>query len=68
MLYTRCKRAINRADRNALMTGKKQLVLMYDGKPIVVSKQHLKKIIREGAFAKGFTPEKAEALAIYKTR
>ncbi len=68
MLYTRCKRAIKRADRNALTTGKKQLVLMYDGKPIVVSKQHLKKIIREGAFCKEFTTERAEALAIYKTR
>lgn len=68
MLYTRCKRAIKRADKQAVITGRKQLVLMYDGKPIVVSKRHLKKIIREGAFAKGFTPEKAEELAIYKTR
>ncbi len=67
-LYIRCKRAIKRADRQAIVTGKKQMVLMYGSKPLVVSKQHLKKLIREGTFVKGFTPEKAEALAIYKTR
>lgn len=67
-LYCRCKRAIKRAERQAVVTGKKQLVLMYGGKPIVVSKQHLKQKIKEGAFVKGFTPEKAEGLAIYKTR
>lgn len=69
VLYLRCKRAIKRADRNAVVTGKKWLVLMYGGKPIVVSKQHLKsKIKGGGAFCKRFTPEKAEALAIYKTQ
>lgn len=68
MLYIRCKRAIKRADRRAVVTGKKQLVLMYGGKPLVVSKQHLKAKIKEGAFRKGFSAEKAESLAIYKTR
>lgn len=68
VLYKRCNRAIKRADRQAVTTGRKQLVIMYGGKPIVVSKQHLKAKIREGAFCKGFTPEKAESLAIYKTR
>lgn len=68
VLYKRCRRAIKRADRQAVTTGRKQLVIMYGGKPIVVSKQHLKAKIREGAFCKGFTPEKAESLAIYKTR
>jgi hypothetical protein len=67
VLYRRCKRAIKRADRQAVTTGKKQLVIMYGGKPLVVSKQHLKQKIKEGAFCKGFTPEKAESLAIYKT-
>ncbi len=68
VLYKRCKRAIKRADRQAVTTGKKQLVIMYGSKPLVVSKQHLKQKIKEGAFCKGFTPEKAESLAIYKTR
>jgi len=66
--YRRCQRAIRRADRLAVTTGRKQLVLMYDGRPVVMSKQHLKKMIREHKFMKGFTPQQAEQLAIYKTR
>lgn len=68
LLYIRCKRATRHADKQAVVTGKKQLVIMYGGEPLVVSKQRLKKLIRKGVFAKGFTPEVAEALAIYKTR
>lgn len=67
VLYRRCKRAIRRADRQAVVTGRKQLVLLHGGKPVVVSKQQLKKLIRQGAFIRGFTLEKAERLAIYKT-
>ncbi len=66
--YRRCKKAIKRADRRAIVTGKKQLVMIYGGKPVVISKQRLKEMIKKGVFVKGFTPEKAEALAIYKTR
>lgn len=66
--YLRVKKAIKEADIQQTLTGKKQLVIMYDGKPIVVSKQHLKRTIKEGAYVHGFTPEKAESLAIYKTR
>ncbi len=68
ILYKRCRRAIKEADRRLVQTGKKQLVLMYDGKPMVISKQQVKAKIRQGFFHKGFTPEKAESLAIYKTR
>ncbi|MEG1998983.1 MAG: hypothetical protein RR015_03105 [Bacteroidales bacterium] len=67
LLYWRCKYAITRADRQAITTGRKQLVIMYDGKPIVVSKQHLKRAIKSGAFRKGFTIENAEKMAIHKT-
>lgn len=68
VLYIRCKRAIKRANRQAIVTGKKQFVIMYGGKPLVVSKQYLKEKIKEGVFREGFTANKAEALAIYKTR
>lgn len=68
VLYVRCKRAIKEADRRLATTGKKQLVLMYGGRPLVISKQQLRAKIRDGYFCKGFTPEKAESLAIYKTR
>lgn len=66
--YLRVKKAIKEADRQQVLTGKKQLVMMYDGKPIVVSKQHLKRTIKAGAYRKGFSPERAESIAIYKTR
>ncbi len=67
VFYRRCQRAIKRANRRAVTTGKKQLVMIYGGKPVVMSKQHLKTLIKKRAFVKGFTPEKAESLAIYKT-
>ncbi len=66
--YRRCRRAIREADRRLATTGHKQLVIMYDGRPMVISKRALKARIKAGYFRKGFTPEKAEALAIYKTR
>lgn len=63
----RIKRAILRADRNKAETGKKQLVMLYNGKPIVVSKQHLKKCIAAGSYQKGFTVAIAEKMALYQT-
>lgn len=66
--YRRCRRAIREADRRHITTGKKYLVLMYGGRPMVIGKQALKAKIKSGFFNKGFTAEKAEALAIYKTR
>lgn len=63
----RIKRAILRADRNKAETGKKQLVMLYKGKPIVVSKQYLKKCIAAGNYQKGFTVATAEKMALYKT-
>lgn len=68
ILYKRCERAKIHADKQARITGKKQLVLMYGGRPIVVSKQHLKRQIAFGMFAKGFSIQKAEQGAIYIAR
>ncbi len=68
LIFTfRLKRAKIRADRRKAETGKKQLVILYRKKPIVVSKQHLKKSIAEGCYEKGFTIQKAEKLAVYQT-
>ena len=66
--HNRCKRAIKLAKKLAVTTGKKQLVIMYGGKPIVISKQGIKRQIKAGFFCKGFTPEKTESLAIFKTQ
>lgn len=66
--YRRCRRAIREADRRLVTTGQKQLVIMYGGKPLTIAKRQLKEKIKDHFFERGFTPEKAEALAIYKTR
>ena len=68
VLYIRCKRAIHKADYLALTTGKKYLVLMSGGRPVVISKQRIKALIKKGGFVKGFTPTKAEEIAIYIAR
>ena len=62
----RRKRAIKKAQRDANQLRRKFLVLVMDGKPVVVSMQGIKKLIRCHRFAKGFTAEKARKIAIYE--
>lgn len=61
----RRKRAIKKAQKDANLLRRKFLVLVMDGKPVVVSMQGIKKLIRCHRFAKGFTAEKAREIAIY---
>ena len=65
--YRKAK-AIRKANRKAALDGRRYLVLMYRGKPDVISMQSLKTLIRKGRFAKGFTAEKARQIAIYVTK
>jgi hypothetical protein len=67
-LYRRCKRAIREANRAAIMTRKVHVVIMLNGRPVVISKQGLRKVIRDRAKGSGFTIQHAEKLCIYKTR
>ena len=62
----RRQRAIKKAQRDANQLRRKFLVLVMDGKPVVVSMQGIKKLIRCHRFAKGFTAEKARQIAIYE--
>ena len=62
----RRKRAIKKAQRDANLMRRKFLVLVMDGKPVVVSMQGLKKLIRCHRFAKCFTAEKARKIAIFE--
>lgn len=62
----RKKRAIKQAQHDADTLRRKFLVLVRDGKPVVVSMQGVKKLIRQHRFAKGFTAEKAREIAIYE--
>lgn len=62
----RVKRAIKKAQRAAELHKKKFLVLLVQGRPLVISKQGLRKAIARGkGFRKDFTPRKAEEIALY---
>ena len=61
----RKKRAIKKAQNDAKLYGKKFLVLVFKGKPVVVSMQGIKQMIRQHRFSKNFTPETACKCAIY---
>lgn len=55
------------ADRRRALSGQKQLVIDLNRRPIVVSKQHIKKLVREGMYRRGVTAADIEAKAIYRT-
>lgn len=61
----RRKRAIKKAQKDANLLRRRFLVLVQNGKPVVVSMQGAKKLIRCHRFAKGFTAEKAREIALY---
>lgn len=55
------------ADRRRALSGQKQLVIVLNRRPVVVSKQHIKKLVREGMYRRGITAADIEAKAIYRT-
>lgn len=61
----RLARAKRKAQHDATLYGKKFLVLVFDGKPVVVSMQGIKNLIRQHRFAKSFTAEKAVKCALF---
>lgn len=65
MFDWRKKRAVREARRSADLYRKKFLVLVYQGKPVCVSMQGLKQLIRQKQF-RGLTAEKARQIAIYE--
>lgn len=62
----RKKKAIRQAKRNANLYGKKYLVLVHNGRPVCVSMQAIKTLIRKRRFARGFTAETARKIAIFE--
>lgn len=55
------------ADRRRTLSGQKQLVITLNRRPIVVSKQHIRQLVREGMYKKGVTAADIEKAAIYVT-
>lgn len=61
----RKKRAIRKAQKEANLHRRKYIVLVWGGRPSVVSMQGVKRLIRQHRFTKGFTAETAIKMAIY---
>ena len=62
----RRKQAIKKAQASADLYRKKFLVLVHHGRPVVVSMQGVKDMIRRKRF-NGLTAEKARRIAIFET-
>lgn len=61
----RKNRAIKQAQHSADLHRKKFLVLVYHGRPVCISMQGVKKLIRQKRFH-GLTAEKARQITIYE--
>ncbi|AGB29743.1 hypothetical protein Prede_2592 [Prevotella dentalis DSM 3688] len=61
----RLRRAIRKARHDADLHRRKFLVLIYGGKPVVVSKQGIRRLIARHRFPKGFTAATAERIAAF---
>lgn len=61
----RKKRAVRQAQRSADLYRKKFLVLVHDGRPVCVSLQGVKKLIRQKRL-QGLTAGKAREIAIFE--
>lgn len=62
----RKKKAIKQAKKSAELYRKKYLVLVHNGRPVCVSMQGIKQLIRQHRFTQGFTAEKARQIAIFE--
>lgn len=62
------KSLINQACKIRKTTGRKQLVIIFNGEPVLLSKQDLTKMIRQGKFRKGVTVQEIEKMALFITR
>lgn len=60
--------AERKARRKAARYGMKFLVLVFRGRPVVLSMQGIRALIAGHCFAKGFTAAKAEDMALYVAR
>lgn len=55
------------ADRLRALTGKKHLVIVLNRRPVVISKQSVKELVRDGFYRRGVSASDIEARAIYRT-
>lgn len=63
----RYKRAVRKAVKVQRLTGRKQFVIMYKGKPEVVSKKKIRSLVTTHYFQKGITVQDIERKALFVT-
>lgn len=63
----RVTRAITQANELKKLTGYKYFVIVFKGKPLVVSKRDIKHKVATKYFKKGTTVQDVEQVALYKT-
>ena len=64
----RLGREIKKADRRKAATGKKQFVINVCGKPMCVSKRHIRRLVAQGYYKEGVTVADIAAKALYKAQ
>lgn len=64
----RYKRAVRKALRFQRLTGRKQFVIAYKGKPVVVSKKKIRTLVATHTFTKGITVQDIERRALFVTK
>jgi len=67
-LKKKIDKAINMACDLREKTGRKHLVIMHQGKPVVQTKQRLQQLIRKRYFKKGTTIQDIEKVALFITK
>ena len=64
----RYKRAVKKAIEIQYLTGRKQFVVMYEGKPVMVSKKKIRSLVSTHYFKKGMTVQDLEKRALFVTK
>lgn len=64
----RLGREIKKEDRRKAATGKKQFVINVCGKPMCVSKEHIRRLVAQGYYKEGVTVADIAAKALYKAQ
>ena len=62
------RKAIDEAVRTQSLTGLKQFVIAYKGKPVVISKKKVRLLVATHHFKKGVTVQDIEGKALFVTK
>ncbi len=63
----RFKKSVEKAKEAAAATGRKHMVILFKGRPVVITKQRINHLVRTRRFAKGVSTADIERQALYVT-